>query len=145
MSIASRDICFSFLFQFLVDFDLHISSIDIFFVFNHLKALPRMSPNAWCPHSCNCKLSSFLLQVYITKGLELLLKLIFAVPSMSYLLLLLPLVNLETIQNHHSMYRLQQLKNQCWLSTTMAGAPCCRSNHHENHCTAILEARLATI
>ena len=80
MTIASRDICFSFLFQFIVDFDLHISSIEIFFVFNVLKALPRMSPNAWCPYRCN--LSSFLLQVYKTKGLGL-LKLL-AVASMSY-------------------------------------------------------------
>lgn len=82
MTIASRDIIFSFLFLFIVDFDLHISSIEIFLVFNHLKALPRMFPNAWCPHSCNRKLSSFLLQVYITKGLGLLKFL--AVASMSY-------------------------------------------------------------
>ena len=68
--------------QFIVDFDLHISSIEIFLVFNHLKALPlpRMSPNAWCPYRYN--LSSFLLQVYKTKGLGLLKFL--AVASMSY-------------------------------------------------------------
>ena len=82
MTIASRDIIFSFLFLFFVDFDLHISSIEIFLVFNHLKALPRMSPNAWCLYSCNCKLSSFLPQVYITKGLELLK--FFTILSMYY-------------------------------------------------------------